>query len=577
MKKTLLIYFLIVFIPNFAQIPGYKLTNWQYAGNINPIYNLKNKVTLESFGGKALANFNNDTAIVKAINFLKTNGGGTVLFGNGIYTFNQTIVLADSITLKGNSSNTTLQFNLAGKAKNCINVYGSISTLKSKFLLAKRGAYTLQLFDGKLPLKNNIIQLFQNDSALAFSTWAYSAIGQLCKVQSVDTFNNSFLLLSPLRLSFKQAINTYFKILNPIQNVSIECMKIERLDTTSTQTHNINFNYAFNCRVKGVETINCNFGHIVFENSLHNEVTQSYIHHAFAYGGGGQGYGVVMQATSSDNKVENNIFERLRHSNLMQAGANGNVVAYNYSTDPFWSDNALTNAAGDMVCHGNYAHSNLFEGNICQNIVVDNSHGKNGPYNTFFRNRAELYGLISNAQDSQNYIANEITNTAFFMGQFFVGGVGNFALKNNIKGALQSSSLNVSEPSLYLNSKPNFLNSNNAFPAFGFPTVYNTNFIASKTRYLDSVEKIFCYTPKQNIATSIYKINNQQFNIYPNPFSNAFKIETELPINSLEIFDINGKKMQFKLQDNSIDTNLFPYGIYIVIVNHFQSKIIIKN
>jgi hypothetical protein len=49
-----------------------------------------------------------------------------------------------------------------------------------------------------------------------------------------------------------------------------------------------------------------------------------------------------------------------------------------------------------MVLHGNYPFANLFEGNINQNTVIDNSHGKNGPYNTFFRNRSELWGVVMN-------------------------------------------------------------------------------------------------------------------------------------------------------------------------------------
>ena len=67
--------------------------------------------------------------------------------------------------------------------------------------------------------------------------------------------------------------------------------------------------------------------------------------------------------------------------------------------DPFWTGTVLpSDAAGDLVLHGNYPYANLFEGNILQNLVVDDSHGLNGPYNTFFRNRADNYGIVmSNA------------------------------------------------------------------------------------------------------------------------------------------------------------------------------------
>jgi len=90
---------------------------------------------------------------------------------------------------------------------------------------------------------------------------------------------------------------------------------------------------------------------------------------------------------------------------LLQSGANGNVISYNYSLNPNQSDSPPANGAGDLVLHGNYPFANLFEGNICQNVMIDASHGINGPYNTFFRNRVQLYGIImspSPATDSMN-------------------------------------------------------------------------------------------------------------------------------------------------------------------------------
>jgi hypothetical protein len=46
---------------------------------------------------------------------------------------------------------------------------------------------------------------------------------------------------------------------------------------------------------------------------------------AFAYGGGGQGYGLVLEFTSCDNRAQNNIFEHLRYSMLLQSGPSGST------------------------------------------------------------------------------------------------------------------------------------------------------------------------------------------------------------------------------------------------------------
>lgn len=166
------------------------------------------------------------------------------------------------------------------------------------------------------------------------------------------------------------------------KSVGLECLKINRLDASVGQTTNIAFDFAVDCWVTGVESNNCNFGHLVFTKSTNCYVYGNYFHDAFAYGGGGQAYGVVLQYTSGECLIENNIFKHLRHSMLVQAGANGNVCAFNYSLDPNWTS-FPSNSAGDIVMHGNYVFMNLIEENICQNIVVDASHGINGPYNTF--------------------------------------------------------------------------------------------------------------------------------------------------------------------------------------------------
>ena len=75
---------------------------------------------------------------------------------------------------------------------------------------------------------------------------------------------------------------------------------------------------------------------------------------------------------------------------MAKQGANGNVFAYNYSLDPYRSEDPH-DAGSDMLLHGHYPFANLFEGNIGESIIVDDTWGPAGPYNTFFRNRADLY------------------------------------------------------------------------------------------------------------------------------------------------------------------------------------------
>jgi len=158
--------------------------------------------------------------------------------------------------------------------------------------------------------------------------------------------------------------------------------------------YNIYFDYAVNSRVSGVESDSSSGSHVYISRSAQIKVEGSYFHNAFAYDGvSTHGYGVTLAHHSSGSLIVNNIFVYLRHAMMVKTGANGNVFAYNYSRDPFRSE-AISDFSGDISLHGHYPFANLFEGNIIQNIIIDHYWGPSGPRNTFFRNRAELWGII---------------------------------------------------------------------------------------------------------------------------------------------------------------------------------------
>lgn len=568
MKKTIIIIILLQLNSLAAQIPQYRLSHWKKAGIIN-LKNTSNIIYAEDFGLKGNNSYINDTAILNAINSLGSNGG-IIEFNEGTFLFNQPITLKSNITLKGKGNKTILNFNLNHKNLSCINISGKkendifplLATEKKDSILNTAGPHQMK--------KGDVFQIFHQDSLLAFSSWARGSIGQICYIE--DSINlTQIKITTELRQSFIPSNNSRYVKINPIKNVSIQCLKIKRLDSTLGQTSNIEFNFATNCFVKNVHIENCNFGHITFNQSIHNEVSNCYFTKAFAYGGGGQGYGVVLQSTSSENLITNNRFEHLRHSVLLQMGANGNVISYNYSLDPYW-ESTLTNSAGDMVCHGNYTHHNLFEGNVCQNIVIDNSHGINGPYNTFFRNKAELYGIVvSSNQDSINFIANEITNnTLFIYGQFITPGIGHIAIKNNIKGQLQTGNNTVNEASLYLNNKPSFWSNKNNWPSIGFPVNYNSGTNTAYIIYKDSSNQNNCnYTPNNSIKS----INSQNEIIYPNPFNNYIEFKTS--ISGFAIFSSEGKLIEQSNADTKrINTEKLASGIYYLTINNLVYKVI---
>ncbi len=375
------------------------------------------------------------------------------------------------------ATNSKLKYNGGGGSTNFITAAGRglQATTTNIYAGFTQGSYVLQVADATGFSINDYVKIKEADAGRITSTWATNTIGQY----------NKIIGISGTTITLKDALHTtYYNVNTPtlqhvkmMQAVGVECLYIERLDATTGQTNNILFTYTTNSWINGIQSQNTNFGHVVFDNSYKCQVNDSHFKDAFAYGGGGQAYGVVCQMTTTLCKTENCIFDHLRHSTLIQAGCNGNVYGYNYSKNPYWTS-FPSNAAGDVAMHGNYAYANLFEGNIFQNIVIDNSHGINGPNNTLFRNRALLFGIFMNtgAGDSVNIVGNEITSTGFGLGQYTITGTGHYQYGNNKNGTiLPTSTTPLNDTTYYLNMpQPPCWQGLAAIPTIGIPNTIST-------------------------------------------------------------------------------------------------------
>lgn len=558
-------------------LPAERATNWSLAGYQNTIPTYSNAIDITTYGAVGNGIAVNDTCITNAIAAL--NGkSGTVFFPTGNYLFTQTIYLPDSVVLKGASADsTTLSFDLNGN-NNLISMEGSLSLPVSSLASpASKDSSYIMLDDATNISVGSYLRISFNDASLLYSTWAYGSVGQVVRVKSIT--GNKIELYSPLRRSYALTDNPKVSIITPLVGCGIECLKIDRLDASVGQTTNINFNYAAYCWLRGVESSNCNFAHVALSTSTNVEITGCYLHHAHAYGDGGQGYGVAIQSTSGECLIENNIFNHLRHSLLLQSGANGNVCAYNYSMDPFWENLPFVpaNSAGDIVMHGNYPYMNLIEGNIVQNMMVDNSHGLNGPYNTFFRNRAELYGFImSNASvgDNQNIVGNEITGTGALQGQYALAGNGHFAHGNNVKGTVQPTGTStLTDTSYYKNGRPAFMSSTVSHPPIGYPNALAANSINAKDKQAQG-EWTDCNsygTILDTISTSLAAIETIAFTLYPNPSTGTVHVQSKEAYNStVYISDVAGKLIGIYAMQHSESTMQLGHlsqGMYLVRVN----------
>lgn len=567
MKYKLLLCFILATLFSNAQVlPSNRSVDWSLAGYTGTIPNYSTVVDITAYGGLGDSTSANDAALTSAVNSL-SGADGIIYFPAGIYLFNAPVNLRSGLILRGAAPDSTkLKFDL-GNSSNAISISGSATATTA--MLTSNGikdSSFVNVDDASGFTTGDYFQLSFNDSSLIFSNWAYGTVGQIIKIAAVT--GNKIVLDSPLRLDYDLLTNPKITKLNMVTGVGIECLKVHRADATSGQTSTIVYTYAAQCWISGIESNLCNFAHVELNNSTNINVKGSYFHDAHAYGGGGQGYGILCQVTSGECLFENNIFKHLRHSMLLQTGANGNVFGYNYSIAPYWTEPSLpSNSAGDMVLHGNYPYANLFEGNIGQNIVIDDSHDKNGPYNTFFRNRAELYGIFMNnnpASDNQNFIGNEVTNSGFTLGNYYMNGAGHFQHGNNVKGTIYASgTTSLLDNSYYYSGVPVFLQNLSSWPSIGIPNAISSGTIPAKQRY-----QVMNYTTcSMGITTTIGEEGSEEFKIFPNPANGLFTINTDhtKPVR-VTIYDYTGNMAeQFDVTGSqTIDISSLSKGIYIV-------------
>ncbi len=471
-----------------------RTVDWSNAGVQVHIPEFTNTINILNYGG----NNNNSGDNVAAFNaaLAAAAPGTTILFPAGTYSFNNSIrINKDSIIIKGEGIDTKLMFNQNGAARNLIEIQGNRNSTdywvsqdiesKQKYALVSNPSF----FSA-----NEWVNLLANDSSIMYSTWAYKTGGQILQIEKIS--GDTLFFKSEFRRSHPLNTSPRLRKINPRNYVGIENLYIERVDNADAQTTNILFNYAVNSWIIGLESNKTTFAHVSFNYSSNMVLRGSYLHHSHSYGSGGRGYGIVIQNTSGECLVENNVFNNLRHSVLLQAGANGNVIGYNYSLNPYWTGVLLpANSAGDIVLHGNYVYSNLIEGNTAQHIVIDNSHGINGPYNTVFRNKAVGYGIFMNdgAGNSTNIVGNDVTNTGLLMGAYTLTGSDNYQYGNRVKGANNfrpAGSTQLTKESHYLCQVPSWWDAG-TWPNIGAPYAYNNTTIPALNRWSNNAPLIY--------------------------------------------------------------------------------------
>ncbi|MEI6696072.1 MAG: T9SS type A sorting domain-containing protein [Bacteroidota bacterium] len=569
----------------FSQnIPSSRITNWESPGS-KPSFIIQQSICLNDYGADSTGTFPSDTAIQTAITAL--NGAGEIYVKKGSYLFLQTINLPDSIVIRGEVDalgiGPLVLFKLSPGENHGMSIIGSeVPTAAIINYALKQGEQKITVDQPLLFSAGDFIRLKAlDDSLLVFSDWAYHSTGQLFQINQI--IGKDLILNKPLRRSYSTTLAPLIYKMNPRKQVHIKCIKIERLNISTALSANIYFYLATDCSISGIESNYCNYAHLLIENSCRITVENSFFQNGLSYGDGGKAYGTLLQFSTGDCFIHQNIFKHLRHSMVLQAGANGNVFAYNYSTEPYWTETLLpANSAGDITLHGNYVYMNLFEGNIIQNIVIDNSHGSNGPFNTFYRNKAELWGIFMNsspASDQQNFIGNQICNTFTYpYGFYLLAGNDHFEYGNMVKGKTKPDF--TYEP--YTTSMFNYSFGSFYHYVSNIPPIKNNNWrsmdplIESLYRYRISEKKTICSDIIYD-ATLILA-PDEKYEIYPNPFTDefTFKNKSDRALLTVKIYSILGKLLHtYNLSDkyNTINLKTENAGMYFLEIEGFEKAI----
>jgi hypothetical protein len=511
-------------------------------------------------------------------NLISTSGGNlrVLYFPAGSYRFTTTVYTNDSLVLRGAGSDSTrFLFDFGGNSGDGITCSGSANSAWLPVTYGyRRGSDRIVATGASALQPGQWLEIRQQNGSWDTQpvSWADYSVGQLMEVVSVQ--GDTLFLSEPLRIDYDSALNVEVSTFTPARQVHIECLSFQRTDSASCFCPALNFRHAVDCSVRGVEGLKSISAHLLLDASSHITVTGSYFHDAYEYNGSSMhGYGIALINHTGSSLIEDNILKHLRHSFSLQTGANGNVIAYNYSLDPNRSE-FPANFGADISMHGHFPYANLFEGNIVQNIQLDQTWGPSGPLNTFFRNRAELYGILMTSgtvnSDTQNFVGNEVTGTAAFQGNYSLAGSGHFEFGNNIRGTITPAGTGtLNDISCYRTALPLFWNITQQWPSIGFPNGAGSGTIPARERYLSSGEKTLC-GPQSSTGTSALNMSSG-IRVYPNPVQSGETVRISIDrskSNFWELQELTGRLIRHsdcrESQMIEIPTTGMPAGIYLL-------------
>jgi hypothetical protein len=333
---------------------------------------------------KSYTSLRGDGPTLSIIHYTGTTGGGCINADRGVGW-----AASKAITVAGHAGDTQITVN--SSAGMAVGGIIDISQTNPSFINPV-GENGLDIYSGSPP----------TSGGLAYANGTSDTTRCLTQLNKITAINGNVLTLErPLYLD--TGVSPYvnyqagaFTISVGIENLGINWTGAGQAESTI---------FFSNCILSWIKNIRStlasgtgNLSAVYMFNSYANEVRDSWFQ-----GGGvntsGRDYGVQFFSNSSECLCENNVFSGMRHS-MVAEGGTGNVFGYNISVGAFFGEDN-TFCAEDSCQHGPASSFNLWEGNVCCQLDLDNSHGGNA-WNTFYRNWAIAWSTALNPAVATN-------------------------------------------------------------------------------------------------------------------------------------------------------------------------------
>jgi len=322
--------------------------------------------------------------------------GESVYLEPGSYSIPGTVHVPSNITLRGAGADQTI-LNATGSGEAVIALgSGGVPFLPRVIKpTPSAGATQIELVSASGIVPGSFLAIAErNDPAYVTSAgsggncnWCdggWSKDGSLARgqiVQVTAVMGNSVSISPALYAAY-----THDPIAVPFDMAAISA-GVEDLQVRANNTgYGANFllDMCAGCWIRGVESNYADGDHVSIQWGYRDEVRDSYFSNAFLHVPGAHDSDIQVALKTSASRIENNIIERNHESVMLEWGAAGNVIAYNYMMGEFDSE-APNVVIGGIDYHGAHPQFNLLEGNVLTAIYADSVWGSSSD-TTAFRN-----------------------------------------------------------------------------------------------------------------------------------------------------------------------------------------------